>query len=304
MGDFVISQPGAYPGISDADYHGREICDGPSISSSGVKLISRKSPRHYWHQSPLNPARPARQSRPHFSVGRALHYVVLPGGAFEQQFHVLPQGFDAGHSSKFAEAIDARNHAIRKGRDVLTWAQHEMVLGMADSILRHELAGALLSAGTPEMTLAARDPQTGVWLRAKPDLLPDTTEIIPDVKTAMDASLTVYEAAATRFGYYQSAAFYLDVIEAIYGPAKRQFVLITVEKEPPYEVVLDHLDDVDIDMARLKNRAAINKFADCLRTGNWYGYNEPGRPIRSLVMSNFERAMINQMIERGELSYD
>ena len=154
------------------------------------------------------------------------------------------------------------------------------------------------------MFLAAKDPKTGVWLRARPDVLPTTMEIIPDVKTAVDASADVYERAATRFGYFESAAFYLDVIAAIYGEAKRRFVLITIEKSGPYEVVIDHLDDIDIDFARMRNRKAINQFADCLKTGEWHGYTPPGKPIRQLLMTNFERSLINQAIERGELSYD
>ena len=186
---------------------------------------------------------------------------------------------------------------------ILTRARFDTMQAMAEAVSKHELAGALLTAGTPEMTLAAIDPETGCWLRARPDNLPFNMEIIPDIKTAADASLDVYERAATRFGYFMSAAHYLDVIDLIYGEAKRSFVLITIEKDPPYVVTIDELDAVDIDMARLRNRAALNRFADCLKTGVWHAYNPPGKPIRLLQMTNFERAMINQAIDRGEMSY-
>jgi len=92
------------------------------------------------------------------------------------------------------------------------------------------------------------------------------------------------------------------VIDLIYGHRKRRFVLITVEKTPPYCVVIDHLDDTDIDLARLRNRAALNKFAEALQTGEWPAYTAPGK-IRQLLMTNYERSLINQMIDRGELSY-
>lgn len=300
---FVITEPGAYPGISAEDYHDREICDAPSVSSSGLKLIAAKSPLHYWAQSNLNPNRPARKAKPHFSIGHALHDMVLLNDRFTQHYHVTPHGFNEQHSRKWEEEIDARDYAVQKGKQVITRGQYDMAVAMAESISRDELAGALLTAGTPEMTLAARDEETGVWLRARPDVLPETMEIIPDLKTAADASLDVYERAATRFGYFQSAAHYLDVIEALYGPAKRRFVLITVEKEYPYVVTIDHLDDVDIDFARLRNRHALNRFAECLKSGVWPGYTSPDRPIRPLQMANYERALINQAVERGELSY-
>jgi hypothetical protein len=299
----IISEPGAYPDIQAEDYHDREICDAPSISSSGLKLITAKSPRHYWAQSKMNPDRPARKVKPHFNVGHALHDLVLLNDRFKQHYHITPPGFNDSHTRKWEEEIEARDYAVRKGKQVITTGQFEMAHAMAESIAQDELAGALLTAGTPEMTLAAKDEETGVWIRARPDILPHTMEIIPDLKTAADASLDVYERAATRFGYFQSAAHYLDVIDALYGEAKRRFVLITVEKEYPYVVTIDHLDDVDIDFARLRNRHALNRFAECLKSGHWPAYTSPERPIRPLQMANYERSLINQAIERGELSY-
>jgi len=300
----LIEKPGAYSDIPAEAYHGQEICPAPSISSSGLKLINARSPIHYWWQSAMNPQRPVRKQKPHFNLGAALHDVLLLGdGRFEQHYHVLPEGFDERGTVKWRDHIEARDHAMKKGKMVLTKPAFDTMRAMAESVSRHELAGALLTAGTPEITLAAIDPETGCWIRARPDNLPFNMEIIPDVKTAVDASLDIYERAATRFGYFMSAAHYLDVIDLIYGEAKRSFVLITIEKDAPYVVTIDQLDSVDIDMARLKNRAALNKFADCLKTGNWYGYNTPDKPIRTLQMTNFERAMINQAIDRGELSY-
>lgn len=300
---FIITEPGAYPGISADDYHGREICDAPSISSSGLKLITKKTPLHYWWQSAMNPNRPAQKQSRALNLGSALHDLILLGSDIGKAFHILPADFNPRATTAQAEQIQARDYAIKKGKRVLTKADFDTLQAMAESVMRHELAMALVTAGTPEITLAARDPITGVWMRARPDVLPDTMEIVPDVKTAADASLDVYERAATRFGYFQSAAHYLDVIEQIYGEAKRRFVLITIEKEPPYCVVIDHLDDGDIDYARLRNRAALNQFAEALKTGVWPGYTPPDKPIRPLQMTNYERSLINQAIDRGELSF-
>lgn len=299
---FVIRKPGAYPDISAEDYHGREICDAPSVSSSGLKLITSKSCRHFWAHSPMNPNRPERKAKSHFAIGHAVHDVLLLGERWNTHYYVLPEGYDS-RKREWGDYKEAAEYAARKGRTVLSKTQADMVLAMADQVVRDDLANALLTAGTPEMTLAAKDPQTDVWMRARPDILPDVMEIIPDIKTAVDASLDAYERAATKFGYFQSAAHYLDVIEQLYGPAKRRFVLITVEKEYPFVVTIDHLDDTDIDLARLKNRHALNRFAECVRTGFWPAYTTPERPIRPLMMTNYERSLINQAIDRGELSF-
>lgn len=298
----LIIHPGAYPDISAEDYHGREICASPSVSSTGLKLISSKSPQHYWANSNMNPCRPIRKEKAHFGIGKALHDVLLLNERFDTHYYVLPEEYNA-RSRDFEEYRAGAEYAAKRGRTVLTHGQRDMVLAMADQLVKNDLAQALLTAGTPEMTLVAKDPETGVFMRGRPDILPHTMEIIPDIKTAADASQDVYERAATKFGYFQSAAHYLDVIENLYGPAKRRFVLITVEKEYPFVVTIDQLDDVDIDMARLRNRAALNRFAECLKTGEWPAYTTRNKPIRQLMMAPYERALINQAIERGELSY-
>jgi hypothetical protein len=298
----LISKPGAYPDVSNEDYHGREICVRPSISSTGLKLISAKSERHYWATSTLNPNRPVRKDKKHFRIGSALHDILLLNERFQSHYYVLPEGYNA-RAKEWTDWKLGAEYAERKGRTVISKVEYDMTLAMADQVVNDELAYALLTAGTPEMTLVAFDPETGAYMRARPDVLPTTMEIIPDIKTAIDASLDAYERAATRFGYFQSAAHYLDVIEQLYGPAKRKFVLVTVEKEYPFIVTIDQLDEVDIDFARLRNRAALNKFAACLKTGEWPGYTSREKPIRHLMMTNYERALINQAIERGELSY-
>ena len=303
MSDILIREAGAYPDIDGDLYHDTEILDSPSVSSSGLKLIEARSPYHYWFYSNLNPKRPTRKPSKALDFGKAAHDVVLIGGDIRSRYHVLPEGFNAQYTKIFADAIEARDHAVSKGKRAISLADYDKIMGMAEAIERNELARALLTAGTPEMTLAARDPETGIWMRARPDVLPDTTEIVPDLKTAADASLDVYERAATRFGYFQSAAHYLDVIELIYGEAKRRFVLVTVEKDPPYCVTIDHLDDDDIAFARLRNRHALNRFAECLKTGVWPAYTTPEKPIRPLQMTGYERKLIEQAIDRGELSY-
>lgn len=300
---FIIDKPGAYPGIPAETYHRVEICVGPSISSSGLKLIEDKSPAHYWEQSPLNPHRKPPASKPHFSIGHLLHDILLAEGEIPEDYHVVPDGFVAAHHHKWAEELPGYRAAVAAGHRVLQKSEFDLGVAMAESASKHELAGALLTAGEPEMTLAVQDPKTGRWMRAQPDVLPATMEIIPDVKTAIDASPNAFERAATKFGYFQQAAHYLDVIDILYGEAKRRFVLIVIEKAPPYMVTIYHLDDGDIHYGRMLNRRALNLFDQCLKTGVWHGYSPPDHPILPLQMAGFARHRIDKRIELGELSW-
>lgn len=299
----LITEPGAYPDIDGELYHQTELCPEPSTSSTGLKILDTKSPAHFWAQHPANPNKVTRPDKRHFRIGRALHDLLLVNGSIPANYHLVPDGFNPAHTRVWAEYIKPYREAVANGMTVLETGEFKTIQRMAEAVSKDELANALLTAGTPEMTLAARDPLTGVWMRAKPDVLPTAMEIVPDVKTAIDASPEVYENAASRNGVFQSAAHYLDLIDLVFGEAKRRFVLITVEKTYPHCVVIDHLDDGDINEARMLNRRALNIFDRCLKTGVWPGYTTAEKPIRQLQMSRPMRARINRMVEMGELSY-
>jgi hypothetical protein len=302
----LITEPGAYPGISNERYHGEEICDAPSISSSGLKTIEEKSAAHYWWDSPLNPDRPLREQKAHFNVGSAVHDLLLLGEEFPKNYFITPEGFDARYK-KWAAVKAERDAAVEAGIPVLSQKQSQLVEAIAGAVAKNELAHLLLTSGVPEMTLAAKDPVTGVWMRAKPDLLPDTTEIIPDIKTTLSAHPDAFEEQATKLGYFQSVAHYLDVIAEIYGPAaeKRRFLLIAAEKEPPYPVEIYQVDDEAIQNGRMLNRRALNTFAECVRTGHWPAYTRADQnPIKSLTMAPWKHAEINRRVDEGELSFE
>lgn len=306
MGTPLITTPGAYPDIDNEVYHRVEICDGPSISSSGLKTIESKSPLHYWYDSPLNPDRPAPEQKRHFNVGSAVHDLILLGDLFPKNYFILPDGYDA-RLKKWREVKEEREAAETAGIPVLFHGEGQMVEAIAEVVQKNDLARLLLTSGTPEMTVAAKDPQTGVWMRCRPDVLPDTTEIIPDIKTTLNAHPAAFERQATQLGYFQSAAFYLDVVAAAFGPAasKRRFLLIAAEKAPPYPVQIYQIDDEAIQNGRMLNRRALNTFAECLRTGHWWGYTRPTEnPIRPLTMTRFAHSEINRRVDEGELSFE
>lgn len=305
----LITAAGAYEDIPADAYHGQEICPGPSISASGLKTILHKSPRHYWFGSPLNPQREEREDKPHFAFGRAAHDRMLLTDTWRDRYFVMPEGFDARATKKWESAIVERDAAKAAGLTILTFDQMAMVEATAQSLLKHDLAPVLLMSGKPEVTLAWQDPLTGVWLRVRPDWLPDVMRIIPDLKFMADGSPDAFERSVNSMGYHIAAAHYLDGLEAIYGePAEpRRFVFIVVEKEPPFVVTIYQLDEEDIQRGRMLARKAINIFADCLSRDRWPGYapldDDGNELVRHVQLPAFAKARIDAAAERGELSY-
>lgn len=296
----LITAPGCYDGIDAEDYHGREICDAPSISSSGLKTIIDKSPLHYWWNSPLNAERPVEEQKKHLSIGKAAHDILLLAERWPERYHVLPVDFKAAATKAQAEWHAERDAAIEAGLTVLRHEDAELAKCLARSIESNPFARAALTNGLPEQTLCWKDGITGVWLRARPDFLPAKRLFIPDLKTAADASPDGFRRAMAAHGYHQSAALYMDGIEAVFGTAPRSFFFIVVEKEAPHCVALYEIPADDIHRGRMLNRKAIDTFARCLNEGRWPGYSDDVMP---LPLPAWEQRQIDQAAERGELSY-
>ncbi|WP_260923412.1 PD-(D/E)XK nuclease-like domain-containing protein [Novosphingobium sp. 9] len=169
---------------------------------------------------------------------------------------------------------------------VLTFDQAETIEAVAAAIRRSDLAVATLTNGVTEETLCWQDPETGVWLRARPDFRPNSIltkramMVVSDLKFVAEsnASPEGFAKAIHNFGYHQSAAFYMDGIKAIYGHYPTHWVHVVVERDAPHCVALYELPGEDIERGRVLNRRAINLFAHCLRENRWPGYaDEPAQ---------------------------
>lgn len=284
----LITTPGAYADIAAEDYHGNpDLLPGPSLSSSGAKTLLARSPFHFWHDSPLNPNRPSESGKAHFAVGRAAHDMILLEDRWPSFYHVLPEGFTRAASKKFAAEIAEADAAIESGMTVLRYEDALTVHAVADAIRANKLAMATLTNGESEETLAWQDRETGVWLRARPDFRPNSiiekrpVRIVSDLKFVADsnASPEGFKRAIANFGYHQSAAFYFDGIEAVYGIKPTHWLHVVVERDPPHCVALYELPAEDIERGRALNRKAIRLFADCLAADRWPGYADEPAPV-------------------------
>ena len=288
----IITAPGAYSDIANEVYHrDPDLLPGPSISSSGLKTLLKRSPRHYWHDSPLNPNRPPEDDKPHFRVGKAAHDCLLLEGRWADAYYILQEDFNARKTKEQADWHAEAEAAREAGKTVLTHAEAESVKAMAASLRENKFAAAALTNGESEVTLAWKDQETGVWLRVRPDFLPHKRRIIPDLKTAADGSPDAFSRTVSKFGYHMAAALYMDGIKAIFGEAPSNWLHVVIEKEAPYVVSLYELPPEDIERGRWLNRKAIRIYADCLNSGQFPGYAD--EPVQ-LGLPGWERKRIDE----------
>ena len=255
-----ITKPGVYPNISHAGYIADPVPVG-SLSSSGARTILSSPARFAYDR--VHP-----RVAGSLDIGTITHGLVLGSGP-----DVVIVEADSWRTNAAKEAAaEARD----EGKVPILAKDYEPARLMAESVMSHPTARALIEQeGLHEASEFAIDPETGEWLRSRPDVLPDASgrrPIIVDLKTALSADPEKFARHAGDFGYHQQHAFYVDLDALIFGDRDAAFALVVVEKAPPYLVSVVELDEEAVDCGRGRNRAAIDRWHQCRQAGQWPGY--------------------------------
>lgn len=255
---------GLHPDLTNEAYH----ADKTSLSSSGArKLLPPSCPAKFRYEQ--DHPQPSTKT---FDYGNAAHKEVLGNG---------PELVLVDHDLWNTDAIRNEVEAIRREGGI-PLKQHEldMIKAMAEAIRQHPLAKLLLDPayGAPEQSGFWIDQATGIRRRVRFDWLPSVHSgrlIIPDYKTADDASEDAMSRAIARFGYHQQADWYEDAARAFgLGGEDAELLLIAQEKKPPYLINVVGIPFEDRFLGRAKNRRAIEIWAECTAAGTWPGYGD------------------------------
>lgn len=261
---------GIYPGIDIDLYHSQKICDGPSISSSGLRTIGIECPARFYAYSDLNPNKVQPKDKASLNFGRAAHALMLGEPEFNSKFVISPY-----------ETFNAAN--ARAWRD----AQTKQIVRVADMVIINDMVRALknnpqvaraFKTGQPEQSIIWRHGSTGIWLKARPDWMPDdpTKEFIIEYKTAATIQPRALSANVFRYGYHMQAALFLDGLKEATGINAFSIAHVVQEKDPPYLAELRMFTPEQIEFGRHAYWRALQIFAECLSTGKWPGYtSEP-----------------------------
>lgn len=263
-----ISKPGIYSGVPMDAYHG-DLCIGPSISSSGLRTIEAKTPLHYFADSYLNPDREPEDQKEALSFGKAAHTLLLGESGFRDQYAVRPDQWKDWRT-KAAQAWKAEQEEA--GRTILVPAHLAAIRGIAKSLESHPLVRQGILHGLVEHTIVCQDKTTGVWLKIRPDVVPQADGVLVDGKTTTDASPQAIQRTILNFGYPMQGALGTIVMKEALDVTITDFVLVFFEKETPHAVAVTAIDNEWLYWARRQVRRSIDKFARCVETGEWPGY--------------------------------
>lgn len=256
---------GLFADVEHTVYHHPEC---PGSSSTFFKNVVKKSPRHALAAlvSPENDS-------PALRLGSAFHCITAQPELFKQQYVGMPEGLKRDARTKAFQEFQAAN----EGKIILSQDEMAMISGMRDSVMSHkkarELVESSMQRGKVEFSGWWTDPETGVLCKIRPDLItPDG--LVCDLKSTSAGDPWSFSKSLHDFGYHISAAMYLEGMSRITGELSEEFVLIVVEKAPPYAVATYRIEPSVLEKGGEEFRRAIRFYADCKSNNNWPAYGE------------------------------
>jgi hypothetical protein len=249
--------PGLYAGVPETTYHG----DRGSLSSSGARRLLEVAPAQ-WKWERDHPKEPTAD----MILGSAVHTLTLGVGA--PVVEVKVDTWQSGAAKARRAEIESEGGIALKTKD------YEQAVAMATAA-RAEI-DALVGEDHiryPELSGYAEDPETGVMLRMRADLLvqrPDGTWYVIDLKTTAAVNPQKFDKSVAEYGYHQQDPWYRDVL-ALRPMCVHvdTFLFLAISKDPPYLASTAELDPFDVDLGRRLNRRAIDLYAKCAAADDW-----------------------------------
>lgn len=265
-GQVVVRRPGVYD-LPEEQYHADPV-PGGSLSSTGARRILDCPARYH--------AAPQETSRA-LELGTAAHKVVLGVGP-----ELEPIDYADWRTKAAKQAVA---EARERGAIPLKRGEYEHLMGMAEALKRHPVAGPIFTeqAGKPEQSLFWQDPDTRVVCRARLDHLPHPVKgqrlIVADYKSTASAAPQKIARSVAEYGYHIQDAWYRDGVRALapqlgVDPDDVAFVFVFQERTPPYLVTVVELDAMAVKAGAVLAEKARRVYAECRRTGRWPGYHD------------------------------
>ncbi len=298
-----ITKPGWYSGVPIETYHSAGICAGPAVSSSDLRTCWAKSPAHMFSKWAENPKREERTTTRALILGGAAHHLFLGEDGFKLKFIAQPPTY---RDKKTAEEKPWHNGAdyckrwnagqAEARRVIVTVKELDVIRRMAESLAIDPMVQNGILRGFVETSGFWQDKETGLWVKARPDVVPNDAGDYVDLKTAEDVTTPALQYTIRSYGYQQQGALVWEAAEVLRPDVPfESFVLVFIEKTPPFCARSTPLSSDDLARGRLMNRAMLRRIKSCIEARRWPGPGEDDH--RELPLGNDERARIDARLK-------
>lgn len=226
----------------------------PGLSKSSLDLI-HKSINHWLAGK--------RYETTSMAFGTAVHAAVLEPERWPRDF---VKGPPARRGSK--AWLEAEAEAAGAGLSLLEEDVWENVDRAWRAVYEHQAANRILleGGGLAEGSVFVEDPDTGLLLKCRPDLLFKEKRLAVDLKTTKDSSPQSFARSCGTFRYDVQEAFYTDCLHNLFD-GEWDFLFIAVENQEPFNVSVFQLDESDREYGRDEYRKDLKKLVDYYEKG-------------------------------------
>lgn len=238
---------GLHTHISNDEYHA-----GPGLSKSSLDKVAQSI--NHWLAN-------ERKETPAMLKGTCVHAALLEPESWKKDFVRAP---DIDKRSN--EYLKVKRDVIAQGKVLVPYDLYMEVEDIVIGCLSNKVAQDLLCASgmerLPEASVYAEDPDTGLLIRCRPDLLLPGIDLIVDLKTTKCAATTGsnhFGRSAGMFNYDKQEAIYTDIMDMTFPGASHEFVFIAVENAPPYNCTVFEMDAEDVAYGRMRYKEDLQK---------------------------------------------
>lgn len=289
---------GIHFGVPMPNYLG-QCAPGPAVQGTDLKRLWDECPAYAWGLYSGNPQRDEDEETVATSFGTAFHMLLLEPQEFARAYAIKPDGMN--FSTKEGKAWRAEIEAA--GLEIVSEAEMKRMQRMKDEIAAHRIGRLILERkAKAEATMIARDPETGLWLKARPDfLMPDAPALTVNLKTANKPNPRAWQRQASDLGYHISAAFTRRVAKLLGLHDALPYAFLVVGSKAPHLPFVATLKDSAMAWGDLIVTRALRTFADCLASGKWPGYADD---VIEIDLPPWEEVRLQKMHEAGAFQMD
>ncbi len=181
--------------------------------------------------------------------------------------------------------------ALPPGQSIVSAEDFQRGQAVRDAILDVKEIRQILDGAVTQASMFWADQESGVKVRARPDIINERIGIMADLKVSEDPAEHAFAGKIAGFGYHFQAATYLDGWRQIRGGKPLPWLWIVAEPEEPYQVEIYELSKEDREQGMIQLSDALHMYRDCMASNVW-----PKRPttIKPIRLPKYARTEITK----------
>jgi exodeoxyribonuclease VIII len=205
------------------------------------------------------------ETTPAMRLGQMIHRAILEPETVSGAWVVKPEGM------KFTTK-EGKEWQAAQTLPIITSSEADIIAGMRESVWSHPAVKRVLANAKTECSLFASG-EDGVLRKARIDALPESGNVIVDIKSCQSADADMMAKSVASYRYDVQAAYYLDLCQLL-GIDKTEFLFVCVEKTPPYAVAVYALDQQAIEWGRKQYQRDLAAVKHCMAEDHWPSFTQ------------------------------